>query len=190
MALSLIRKGTYRLHAKLDKHSAMSSLSNRSCKLESYQQAMQGLAIAYHDADGALLASRVHCPEELETYQPRLPLILSDLSAMGLKQPMPHPAGLCSPSSRAAYLGMRYVVEGAQLGGRLIERNLAQSDIAPTLMHAKQFWSSPITSKNCWPTLLSLLDKLHERNDLADAISTARRTFHHFVKCLSIQQEH
>lgn len=188
-ALSLIRKSTRRLHAKLDKDSVMSVLASPLCNVHSYQRAMRGLAIAYQHVDSALISAHIHCPAELMVYHPRLPFILADLSAMGLLQPDMQVANILVPSSRAEYLGMRYVIEGAQLGSRVIERNLSQSDIASLLTNARQFWSSGLAWQRGWPLLLNQLSTLQNRTELAQSVRAARSTFQHFIASLSTVAE-
>ncbi len=175
-----------RLHRKLDKDSVMSALSSPLCNIPSYQRAMRGLAIAYQHADSALIAAHIYCPAELEVYHPRMPFILADLSALGLSQPDLHVASILVPSSRPEYLGMRYVIEGAQLGSRVIERNLSQSALAPQLANARQFWSSGRAWQRAWPALLNELSTLHDRTELAQSVRAARSTFRHFIASLAL----
>lgn len=147
---------------------------------------MRGLAIAYQHADSALISAHLHCPVELAVYHPRLPFILADLSALDLQQPDLQVASIAVPSSRAEYLGMRYVIEGAQLGSRVIERNLSQSAIASQLTSARQFWSSGRAWQSAWPVLLNQLATLHDRTELAQSVRVARSTFRHFIASLAI----
>lgn len=167
----------------------MSRLSSPLCEADHYRRAMHGLSLAYHAADHALLAAQATCPASLEPYQPRLPWLLADLDALGVAQPDFQPVSLNVPSSRSAYLGMRYVLEGAQLGSQVIDRNLARSALGPQLVNAKSFWSRRMASPDCWPILLAQLATLQTRDELTQAARAARGTFHHFLNCLSVVEE-
>ncbi len=187
-ALDLIRRCTAPLHAKLDKASSLTKIANPDCSLTEYQQAMYGLALTYQQIDTALLAAAAHCPVELPTYESRMPYLLEDLRHLGI--PAPEVAGslLSPPSSAASYLGMRYVIEGSNLGAKVIASNLSRAKISSQINHANRFWSGTNPWHNCWPIMLKQLAALQSRSETAQAARAARRTFRHFTNCLLVKQ--
>jgi len=79
---------------------------------------------------------------------------------------------------------MRYVIEGSNLGAKVIASNLSRSNIATHITLADCFWSNTNPWHNCWPIMVRLLAVLQSRAEIAQSAWAARRTFHHFINCL------
>lgn len=188
-ALNFIRDYTALLHAKLDKDSSLSKIASGDCSFAQYQLAMYGLARAYQQIDAALQAGASYCPAELPIYVARLPNLLADLRHMGIAPPAVPGSLLAPPSNCASYLGMRYVIEGSNLGAKVIASNLSRSNIATHINLANCFWSNTNPWHNCWPIMVRLLAVLQSRDEIAQSAWAARRTFHHFISCLLPQKD-
>lgn len=187
LALESIRKNTISLHHQLDKKSPLTKLMTKSCTVEDYQSAMYGLALAYLDIDKVFIKAARHCPASLPPYQARLPVLNQDIKNLGMKLPDPATCSLSPPSGNAGYLGMRYVIEGASLGAKVIRRKLSSSDIAGDIRAASGFWSEKQTRQNCWPALLQELAGLVSRPAIDEASKAASDTFTYFIHCLNIK---
>ncbi len=188
-AHAFLRKATSRLHNRVDRGSVLTSLTAPGLTRELYRTAMLALRLAYEEIDSALAPATAACPTGLSAYIPRVPFIDRDLAAMDAgpdtSRPAPERGRLQSPGTQAAYLGMRYVVEGAQLGGRLIYRHL---DLAfgTELNEFGSFWKPGAIPQSSWPDLLRSLSLIATRNALADAAWAARTTFRHMELHLAV----
>ncbi len=127
-AHTLLRRATLRLHHRIDRTSVLAVLTQPGLRLSAYTSAMVALQQAYLPLD-LLLSNSAHlCPATVPAYVPRSLLITRDLLPLhaSLTNPIP-PVRLTGPETEAAYLGIRYVVEGAQLGSRVIYGHLLKA---------------------------------------------------------------
>ena len=200
----LLRRATRRQHARLDAISLLTPLLFPEVGLAGYQAAMAAMLRAYQQVDACLLqappAAHMVQATTLSPYRPRSPAIQHDLQAMGIGlQPAScgaigapgetaataataatvPTATLNLPTSLAAYLGMRYVVEGAQFGNRVIGRNL-QAAFGPAAVEICSAWLPGADAGNAWPDVMAALSALDSRRDVAAALRGARRMFDYF----------
>ncbi|MDQ2948289.1 MAG: hypothetical protein M3Y27_20520 [Acidobacteriota bacterium] len=108
--------------------------------------------------------------------------IVSDES----RQTQPY-SGLKPPDTEAAYLGMRYVVEGAQRGSRIIYRHLSAA-FGDQLQTIGSFWIPGSDLQSSWSDVLKSLARVNSRESLAGAGRAARLTFHHMNLYLAENQ--
>lgn len=80
---------------------------------------------------------------------------------------------------------MRYVVEGSNLGSRVIYRALQNSMIARPIGVDKCYWSHAQTWQDSWPILLRLLANLRTQDEWDEAADSACLVFEHFIWCLT-----
>lgn len=187
-ALLLLRRVTNPMHKRLDEGSILSCLAREDCSLLDYQRAMLGLALAYQQADAALNSSPVGAQSSLSTYIPRLPLIEADLAGLGIAWEA-STAPVLVPTTRASYIGMRYVIEGASLGAKVIARNLASAPIAAQLRQTPVFWVSSPPWQGCWPLLMQELSGLTSPSEQVQAAKAARSMFRLFIQCLATNKD-
>jgi heme oxygenase len=178
---SFLRQATQRLHRRIDRTSVLAVLASSGVTLELYGAAMQSLEQAYGEIDRWLLRNCGRCPAEVPPYTPRGPVIHRDLVALGIMSPDRSPqAGpqfaLNVPDTEEAYLGMRYVVEGAQLGSRVIYGHLYAA-FGVRLSEFGSFWMPGSALQGSWPLLLKNLARIESRPSLAAAAHSARLTF-------------
>jgi heme oxygenase len=189
-AHSFLRRATNRLHHRIDQTSVLAALTIQGVTLDLYRTAMQSLERAYREIDRLLLRGSDLCPTSLPLYTPRVPRINRDLIALKMprenwRPAQPHPQ-LMMPNSEAAYLGMRYVVEGAQLGNRLIYSHL-RAAFGDQLRDFGSFWMPGSVLQSSWPSLLKTLSTMESRESLAAAARTARATFRHMELYLAVE---
>ena len=186
-ALKRVRDGTRRLHRQLDRESSLARLASPDCSLTEYRTALSPLARAYAQVDGMLIAGEAYRPVGLAPYQARSPLIGAALSASnaqpGYLEPATEPRAI---DSVAAYLGCRYVVEGAQFGHALIGQMLARSEVAQRLPGAAlSFWRARFLAPGEWGALCHRLEHMATRAEAAIATVSARRIFELFKCCFA-----
>jgi len=185
----LLRQATRRLHRRVDQSSGLTALTAPGISLERYRSVMIALGRAYRTVDCALARAGVLCPPTLPPYRPRAPRIRRDLAALAAAgdclQPAPGRLELKAPESEAEYLGMRYVVEGAQLGGRVIHGILYKT-FGDRLLEIGSFWTPDPAQEASWPALLNSLPRLDSRDSLAAAARAARLTFRRMAAELTI----
>jgi heme oxygenase len=116
-----LREATRASHRRLDHHPLLAALLQPSLTLTLYGRVLAAL----HGAQGAI-ESRLADFAPPALLPPRLPVLSSDLAALGMD---PFPLTVAVPPSAAAAekLGLLYVVEGSNLGGAVIARQLVAS---------------------------------------------------------------
>jgi len=185
-----LRRATSRLHQRIDRGSVLTVLTiPTGVTLDLYREAMLSLQRAYEGIDWLLVQACAWCPAGLPPYIPRVPGINRDLNALGV---IPHelPArhcGLRAPDTEAAYLGVRYVVEGAQLGSRVIYGHLHEA-FGGRLSEFGTFWTPGSILQCSWPHLLKILGRMESRESLAAAARAARMTFRHMAANLAVSE--
>jgi heme oxygenase len=190
-----LRRATSRLHQRIDQGSVLTVLTIPGLTLYLYRGAMISLRRAYEEVDWQLAQGCASCPAGLPPYIPRVPGINRDLTALGviphdLRAPSGHSrlaghSGLKAPDTEAAYLGVRYVVEGAQLGSRVIYGHLREA-FGERLNEFGTFWTPGSIPQCSWPHLLRILGRMESRESLAAAARAARMTFRHMAANLAV----
>ena len=191
-AHSFLRKSTQRLHRRIDQTSVLARLTSPGVTLDLYCCAMRSLQRAYVEIDLTLLNSCGLCPAGVPLYVPRGLSINRDLIALDMpldeSQRARPRCGLRAPESEAAYLGVRYVVEGAQLGGRLIYNHL-YGVFGDKLSGFGSFWMPGSVLQGSWPCVLKSLARMESRASIAAAARAARLTFQHMAAYLDGSEE-
>jgi heme oxygenase len=183
-ALQVIRDRTTPLHAQLDSGSYLSILLTPACSLADYKSTTSALATAYQAVDSTLANGVQYCPVALPAYVPRLPYLLADLQNLDATSLAPPVFELAAPFSNASYLGMRYVIEGSNLGARVIYRALQHSAIAQTIAVDQCYWSHAQAWQLAWPALMRQLSDLHTAQEYEEAADSACLVFEHFIRFL------
>jgi heme oxygenase len=191
-----LRRATSRLHQRRDQGSVLTVLTiPTGVTLDLYREAMLSLQRAYQEIDWLLVQACALCPAALPPYIPRVPSITRDLNALGV---IPHDLrsasghsrlarhhGLRAPDTEAAYPGVRYVVEGAQLGSLVIYGHLREA-FGRRLSEFGTFWTPGSILPCSWPHLLKILARMESRESLAAAARAARITFRHMAANLAV----
>ena len=148
------------------------------------------LAAAYRGLDSGLAKGERYCSHALPAYIPRLPHLLADMLRLGFTaSPSAAALEIPAPSSNASYLGMRYVIDGSNLGARVIYRSLQNSEIAESIGVDECYWSLAQTWQSSWPALLRQLADLHTFDEWNEAADNACLVFEHFIRFLTSERE-
>ena len=117
-------------------------------------------------------------------FQSRLPALECDLLALGCGLPtqgndISPESPFISASPLGHYLGLRYVVEGASQGARLITVRLRQSVGLQGI--ALGYWEHQAALAEGWPSLCTSLDTCDTPDTRAHALAGAEQAFHLFL---------
>lgn len=188
-ALAMLRERTAPLHVRLDRCSDLTMLLSSGCSLADYKKAIMSLAAVYHGVDSVLMKGQRHCPAALPAYVPHLPYLRADMQRLGISVPASPVLELSAPSGKASYLGMRYVIEGSNLGARVIYRALQKTEIAQAIEVDKCYWSLAQTWQTSWPPLLRQLADLRTQDAWHEAADSACSMFEHFIHFLTSERK-
>lgn len=188
----LIRERSQVLHDALDQNRVMKQLLAPTISLNDYRSVM----IRMHDClsciEPALIAFEHSCVDfteiaRMNAYSPRLPLLALDLENLGVSRADDVASSSIELSSIeiagikvrsfGAYLGARYVLEGASLGSVFIAHQLHKHCPAITAQ-ASQYWKFQSARVSCWPEFLTTLATLdNNASEQQASIDTALLTF-------------
>ena len=186
--LGFVRRSTQRLHAAIERDTPLARLADRDCTVEDYRAALGPLMRIYGTLDRQLVGAEHWRQWDVGPYRQRSPFLIEELYRWGQG---------CGPNagdgprldSAAAYLGVRYVVDGAQFGHRVIAASLARSPAATAVAHRPGFWSTAFVSTAEWRRLCKALAGLDTRIETAQAARAARCTFELFSRELHMPLE-
>lgn len=139
-----LSQATRAAHRLLDHHPVLMPLTKTPLSQAEYVRALAAL-----HGPQALLESLVVVFASPQDFPPRLADLAADLEDLGAR-PLPLRHSLPAPSSQAGQVGCMYVIEGSNLGGRIIARCLANSlpqaprrffAVAPATDRWQRFWA-------------------------------------------------
>ncbi|NJC02460.1 heme oxygenase [Xanthomonas sp. 3272] len=117
-------------------------------------------------------------------YRRRVPALREDLHTLG--QPPQAPIAAPAAGNDAARWGMLYVIEGSQLGGRIIARTLRKQQ--PALADALRYFELANDDPAGWRRFQAVLDQRLDTSSAREAaIDGAQRMFAHFHTCLAAE---
>ncbi|WP_161539560.1 biliverdin-producing heme oxygenase [Paramagnetospirillum kuznetsovii] len=151
-----LRAATRPAHARIDHHPLMARLVRGRLNAENYGTALSAL-YALHAPIEKSFGTYLSAPDFAP---PRRSVDLAlDLAELGLDASAVAPLWVgCQPDSHAAYVGMRYVIEGSALGGAVIARQLDQR-LPVALMAATRFYCRSTEAEE-WPRFWGLVTRL------------------------------
>ncbi|MBO9769035.1 MULTISPECIES: biliverdin-producing heme oxygenase [Xanthomonas] len=119
-------------------------------------------------------------------YRRRVPALRDDLHALGQQPDLP--VALPASAEDAARWGMLYVIEGSQLGGRVIARSLRKQQ--PALAGALRYFEMADDDPAGWRRFQAALDRRLATPSARDAaIDGAQAMFAHFHACLAAEPQ-
>ncbi|AEO44397.1 biliverdin-producing heme oxygenase [Xanthomonas euvesicatoria] len=119
-------------------------------------------------------------------YRRRVPALRDDLRALGQQPDLP--AALPATADDAARWGMLYVIEGSQLGGRVIARSVRKQQ--PALAGALRYFEMADDDPAGWRRFQAALDRRLATPSARDAaIDGAQAMFAHFHTCLAAEPQ-
>lgn len=193
-AVSRLKAATDDLHQTLDRHSRMSRLVAPDLALEEYADILRRLLACHAEIEPVLDAFRQAQPEPQAWINPaiyrRSPLLRADLQALGpwaaspgpAAEPTARPQGGVEVSSVAEAAGCMYVLAGASLGARVIERRVREC-LGASVASALRYFSPPDGPEAwSWPAYRQGLNEiLREAAQEREAQRAARSVFACFV---------
>jgi len=178
-------------HGKLDSTPALRQLIRPELTLAQYVAALQGLLAAHGKVEQQLrqLADSAPgiCPAELPAYRPRLPALRADLSRLGAsgaapKAPRQPPTASVS-QARAHYIGIRYVLEGASQGGKMLSTRISAQLPRLITQGAFSYWTELEAASADWAALSQYLARpATDTEALAAIINGAEIAYQGFIE--------
>jgi heme oxygenase len=166
--LAGLRAQTQSLHRQLESAPIFSRLQQPDVGVADVVRAFHVFHAFYDGLEPVLLPRLVDSPWA-GLYRPRRGVLARDLANLGAPLPPAMPIDL--PVADAALLGIVYAVEGSALGGRWLQRHLAER-LGGDFAHRLSYFSAMADGiETHWPQVLSSL-----RRVLADAEQAAAAT--------------
>lgn len=118
-----LRAGTEEVHQRLESSGVFSCLMTDAVTVPQFVRALRAMMQFYAALEPRLKRGlQVHLPHY--PYISRFPLLQNDLRQLNDQSNIHEDGRLHSPPSKAATLGMLYVVEGSTLGGQVLAKHL------------------------------------------------------------------
>lgn len=164
--LRQLQQHTRPLHRQLDGLTRIRALLDPALQLPQYLQIMTIHAAAYAPLEAAIARLEVaYGPGPLPPYAPRLPALVRDLRRLrSVSRPVPEPPDapeavrLGHMHSSPHYLGLRYVLEGATQGSRVIAP-LLRANLPQIVPEAFDFWRGQRVLAMGWPAFCKALER-------------------------------
>lgn len=163
-----LRASTRDQHRKLDHHPLLAPLVRPTLTLRDYAQALAALYAAQ-----AVLEEILHGHISQTDFPPRLAALQLDLERLA-QAPFPLSAPKPVISSAAERIGLMYVLEGSNLGGAMIQRQLSIHLPASCPRHFYGITDDPNRWERFW---LFAQPVCSTADDIEQAVQAARRTF-------------
>lgn len=186
-----LRQSTRPLHQRLDSHPALSRLLRAGIRAADYVDTLQRLEQAYRASEAELSAHDRFRPLAVPPYLPRLPSLRADIAGLTAQFSLePTRAAIPATASRRTgtpsgstgyYLGLRYVLEGATQGSRIIAAQLRRHH--PELLathHA--YWDHQAQVTPHWSIVCHYLDTTPLC--ITDITHGAQACYHHFLSAI------
>ena len=183
-----LKQSTRTAHQALDQHPLLRPLVQARLQPSDYRRALRALYPAqYHLEDtvrDGLDRLQLHYPLLL-----RAPLLADDLVALGLDIPAHEETLTLTPSMRNVtrighLVGLLYVLEGSQLGSRVIARNIHRT-LGPQM--ASEYFSVA-EEANSWQHFWQFAEQHCPEAQWSAAAQAADNAFQLFALCLDVAQ--
>ncbi|HCP77060.1 MAG: hypothetical protein CML19_11660 [Pusillimonas sp.] len=190
---SLLRSRIWPLHQRLDHSPFLQALTRSDLDATTYTRTLTHFHTTYQHLEPDLLALEQSVgPGNLPAYEPRLPYIRTEHAFFSNTESCPEkPETLLPPMPQfqcplSAYLGSRYVLEGASQGTPHVMRALEKHHPAWPL-HPRGYWHTLLKQEHAWHQLCQLLDSPQMRPtlELAELIRGATWVFESFIAALA-----
>lgn len=177
---AILAQSVKALHKGLDHHPLLAPLISRNINRDAYLRAMALLQRCLMRTEPALAEfERSTDPLALDNYIPKARSIDYELGEAPIA--LDFSTAAMEPlltSSLGAYIGVRYVLEGASQGGRFIKANLLS--VFPDF--SSPYWDLQEKSAKKWPQFLHFMGRLDEdKSERQRAIQASIMTFNVFI---------
>ncbi len=136
-----LRASSKAAHHDLDHHRVLAPLVAKTTSADQYGLALQALYGPQHALE-KLIQPTLEALGQIQHFPPRSPDLMSDLIALG-REPWPLQAAIPPFLDRASVLGYWYVLEGSNLGGAVIAKQITQSLPQAPMLFFKSAEGSP-----------------------------------------------
>jgi heme oxygenase len=168
-----LRAATKEGHHRLDHHPLVAPLVVGGLTRAGYGNALLALHALHAPLERTLTAFRPDTPPPIRSVW-----LEEDLAALGRRAEADAPSlprwNGAAPASPAAYVGMRYVIEGSALGGRVIRRQFDQ--ILPADCHVATRFFDGFPDDSPWQNFWRVAEAL-EPLSAEEAADSARQLF-------------
>ena len=154
--LSALRARTTDAHRSLEEHTDSGKITSGELSLREYERLIRWQTSAHQHLEPGLAADA--------DYASRLPALRRDLVLLQLDEPSPPPLP-SEPLDDVDRIGLRYVLEGASLGGAVILKALQRT---PALQHLDDFHFFAYQKEHGLPQWRTWVQGLRDR-DFSDA---------------------
>jgi heme oxygenase len=175
-ARDALRNATRGHHDAMEAAPTMAALLGAAPDARDVARAIMGQLSVIAPVEDSLRRAAPDACALFADYVPRAPLARADLARLPATPTAPAPRRLPRLASPEAWLGFRYVMEGASLGGALIHRRLAV--VRPALPPLGFFDPLGERRGDAWRRFCGLLDaRLPDAASRAEAARAAAETF-------------
>ena len=202
-----LREQTRTRHQTLDRSPLLNALLQPGLDPDTYVRCLRHLHAAHASTEAWLAGLASHAPAALPAYQPRLPALREDIEQLTRHVPdaaretaAPACASDAAIQSKdtpgdgtalpywhdgiAAYLGIRYVLEGATQGARFITARLLKH--CPQMLEkSRSYWDHQAHMSQHWHALLEYLRTEQRHIEPGALRQGADATFSHFIQVFS-----
>ncbi|MGA0582480.1 MAG: biliverdin-producing heme oxygenase [Castellaniella sp.] len=202
-----LREQTRARHQTLDRSPLLHALLQPVLDPDTYLRCLRHLHAAHASTEAWLTGLAGHAPTALPAYQPRLPALREDIEQLARHVPgaacetaaPAHASDAASQSKSSpcddtvpppwhdgvsAYLGIRYVLEGATQGARFITARL-QKYCPQVLEKSRSYWDHQARMTEHWHALLEYLRTDQRHIEPGALLQGADATFNHFIQVFS-----
>lgn len=181
-----LREQTRARHQTLDRSPLLHALLQPVLDPDTYLRCLRHLYAAHASTEVWLTGLAGHAPTALPAYQPRLPALREDIEQLARHVP----GAACETAAPSwhdgvsAYLGIRYVLEGATQGARFITARL-QKYCPQVLEKSQSYWDHQAHMSHHWHVLLEYLRTEQRHIEPGALLQGADATFNHFIQVFS-----
>lgn len=191
---TVLKCGTAHLHAQLDELPNVRALMNMKLERAQYRLSLKAYARAHYPIEQKLIGIEKFLNlGNLPNYIPRLPSLFYDLLCPAEDAPQQsYTSSILVPieaSELSHYIGLRYVLEGASQGSRVIARHLAKS-LPYFAAQTFEFWNVQQQAAEQWPIFCNYISYPAKSPECErQMLEAAQGAFECFIACFTNFEE-
>ena len=191
---TVLKCGTAHLHAQLDALPNVRNLLNKKLDRTQYRLSLKAYAKAHYPLEQKLIGIEKFLNlGNLPNYIPRLPSLFQDLLCQADEAPQHSYISTVSVpievSNISHYIGLRYVLEGASQGSRIIARHLEKS-LPYFANQTFAFWNVQQQAAEQWPIYCNYISCPAKSPEYErQMLKAAQGAFECFIECFSNFEE-
>jgi heme oxygenase len=181
----VLREHTCVVHERLHRHSSFADLLSGALSHSEYRQLIRRLHGFYVTVDRAIDHAFTHRDDDqtIYRYAGRSEFLKQDLIDLGFDAEEIDEAPVCASASRIitprSLGGVLYVIEGAMLGGTIIDRTM-QKAFQPDQQGGRLYWSwCRLEGRTRWSATRQYLDHIVDRGASVDDLKQGASDIFH-----------